>query len=205
MKRSLPLAAAAILGLTTGCMPAHVRPAELMVERSLTAASGEDVGRAVGVGGRLVVGPIALSLSEARAISHPHGTPCGGFVMDPEPCTQQPLVQRDEIRRVSVGYHAAWPRERSRFFLSPYLGVARLEQERRGLMSGAIIDGTSGGVVLGLAGGVQYNLLGGLWLGVLADAALILPSEPGCVDCHVPYVEGIQTGGISVTASWRLR
>jgi hypothetical protein len=202
------LASASLIGLSlaAGCMPVRGRPAEVGFDARTALAAGGDIGTLQGNGVRVSSGPWVAAASRASAVSHPVGRPCSGLVLDPGACRDQPLVQRDELLRVTLGaVRAREPHARLRTWSMPYVGVGILEQTRVGIISGARDRGDGGGPLFGYATGVQYNPFGGLLIGIEVDAALILPLNFECDDCGIPYENPIGLAGLALTASWLLR
>lgn len=202
MRNSLLLVTCLLL---VGCMPRHTRPLDLSLDASAGLASGDDVGNPVGAGVRLGLDWLALSASMGVADARGFGRPCAGLIDPDEPaCAEQPLAQESEIVRGSFGYVATKEFGRNRFVLSPYVGVAYVAHEERGMHTGATRDAAAAGWQLGTRVGLQRNVASDLWVGVSADAALIMPIRFECADCYDPFREDIFIGSLSLSASWRL-
>lgn len=197
------VAACLVLG---GCMPRQVRPVDLSLDASAGLASGLELGDPVGGGVRVGLDWLALSVSAGRADARRHGRPCGGFIDPDNPaCAEQPLAQESELVRASFGYLVAKDLGRNRLVFTPYVGGARIAHEERGMHTGAVRDAAAAAWQIGGVVGFQRNVVGDLWLGLSADAALIMPIRFECADCYDPFRETIEIGSLSLSASWLLR
>ena len=191
--------------LATACMPAKTRPMELSLDATAALASGDEIGNPVGGGARVGLDWLALVGSMGVAEARLRGVPCGGMVDPADPtCVEQPLEQQSRVVRAGAGYLGSADLGRSRVVFIPYGGAAYVGHEERGLETGGSRDAAAAGWQLGGTVGFQRNVVGDMWLGVVADAALILPIQLACDDCYDPFRESITVGGLSLSASWRL-
>lgn len=188
-----------------GCMPRQTRPLDLTLDASAGLATGDQIGDPIGGGARIGIDWLELSASAGVAEARRFGVPCSGLVNPDDPnCVAQPIEQQSEIARFGFGPLWFRPAGRNRLVFSPYIGGAYVAHEERGLQTGGRRDAGAAAWQLGGRAGFQRNLVAGLWLGLSADAALIVPIRFECDDCYDPFRESFSVGTLSLSASWRL-